>query len=247
MVFQGQFANHRIRYQFRYPNTALYMRPYIKAIEGDEYDILASKEHIERHRPYYTECTEDAYVEYKSLIELTSRFLLPRSCCIFHAVAFRWKGYAWLVTGPSGAGKTTQYKKWKSMYKDEVQMICGDMPLLEWKEDGSIWVHPTPWNGKERIRGKVCAPLAGIVILEQQKINSIESIIPYVSGVPLLHQMAIRPETEEQIIRMADLLNRLLQACPVWKLKNCGDQAAVQMTALTFKEHLKGVDVKKAE
>ena len=124
-------------------------------------------------------------------------------------------------------------------------MICGDMPLLEWKEDGSIWVHPTPWNGKERIRGKVCAPLAGIVILEQQKINSIESIIPYVSGVPLLHQMAIRPKTEEQIIRMADLLNRLLQACPVWKLKNCGDQASMLMTALTFKEYLEEIGKRK--
>ena len=115
MVFQEQFANNKIRYRFRYPNTALYMRPYIKAVQGDEYDILASEEYIEKQRPYFTECTEDAYVEYKALIELTSKFLLPRRSCIFHAVAFCWKGYAWLLTGPSGAGKTTQYKKWKYM------------------------------------------------------------------------------------------------------------------------------------
>ena len=37
MVFQEQFANNKIRYRFRYPDTALYMRPYIKAVQGDEY------------------------------------------------------------------------------------------------------------------------------------------------------------------------------------------------------------------
>ena len=246
MVFQEQFANNKIRYRFRYPNTALYMRPYIKAVQGDEYDILASEEYIEKQRPYFTECTEDAYVEYKALIELTSKFLLPRRSCIFHAVAFCWKGYAWLLTGPSGAGKTTQYKKWKTTYRDEVRMICGDMPLLEWREDGSIWVHPTPWNGKERIQGKISAPLAGIVILEQHKMNSIERMVPNVSGMSLLPQMAMRPETEEEIILMVNMLNRLLQACPVWKLMNRGDAASALMTANAFDEYLKNAGEKKA-
>lgn len=238
MVFQEQFTSNRIRYRFRYPDTALYMRPYIKAVRGDEYDILASGEYIEKQRPYYTECTEDAYVEYKALIGLTSKFLLPRESCIFHAVAFSWKGYAWLLTGPSGAGKTTQYKNWKIKYRDEVRMICGDMPLLKWRGDGSIWVHPTPWNGKERIQGNVSAPLAGIVILEQDKMDSIERMVPYVSGMSLLPQMAVLPETEEEILLMTDMLNRLIQACPVWKLKNQGDAASALMTANAFDEYL---------
>ena len=245
MVYQEQFANNIIRYRFRYPNTALYMQPYIKGIEGDDYDILAPEEYIEKQRPFYTECTEDSYVEYKALIELTSKFLLPHSSCIFHAVAFCWKGYAWLLTGPSGTGKTTQYKRWKVMYRDDVQMICGDMPLLELREDGSIWVHPTPWNGKERIQGKVSAPLAGIVILEQHKMNSLERMMPGVSGVSLLPQIAIRPETEEEIILMANMLNRLLQACPVWKLKNCGDEPSALMAAIAFKEYLENAGEKK--
>ena len=173
MIYEENFAGNRIRYRFRYPDTHKYMLPYITEAGGNAYDILASEEHIESQRPYYPENQEDSYVEYKSLIELTSRTLLPCRCCLFHAVAFRWKDYAWLITGPSGAGKTTQYKKWKISFRDGVQMICGDMPLLEWKEDGSVWVHPSPWNGKERIKGKVSAQLGGILLLEQDTENKI--------------------------------------------------------------------------
>ena len=238
MIYEEVFAGNIIRYRFRYPGTERFLLPYITENPGDTYDILASEEHIESQRPYYPEDQEDAYVEYKSLIELTSRALLPHACCLFHAVAFLWNGYAWLITGPSGAGKTTQYKRWKITYRNAVEMICGDMPLLEWKEDDTIWVHPSPWNGKERIKGKVSAPLGGIVLLEQDEENSIRIMSAEDCGVPIFLQMAVRPETEEQILMTADLVNRLLSRYPVWRLENRGDAEAAMLTAQTFLKHI---------
>ena len=81
-------------------------------------------------------------------------------------------------------------------------MICGDMPLLEWRVNDTIWVHPSPWNGKERMKGKVSAPLGGIVLLEQANENAVRRMEPIESGVPLFLQMAVRPESEEQISQM---------------------------------------------
>ena len=214
------------------------MFPYISECKDKTYDIMASEKHIASQRPFYPENQEDTYVEYKSLIELTSRALLPYHCCLFHAVAFCWHGYAWLITGSSGTGKTTQYARWKITYRDDVQMICGDMPLLELRADGSIWVHPSPWNGKERLKGSVSAPLGGVVLLEQNKENTIERISVAESAVPLFLQLAIRPETEEQIRQMADLENHLLDRYPVWKLSNRGDAASAKMAAEAFLEHL---------
>ena len=35
---------------------------------------------------------------------------------LFHGCAFEWQGKAWIFTGPSGTGKTTQYVQWKLLY-----------------------------------------------------------------------------------------------------------------------------------
>lgn len=238
MVFAENFTGIGIQFRFHNSDVEKYMYPYISKCGNDDCDIFASREHIESMRPYYQECTEDAYVEYKSLIELTSRFLLPYRQCLFHAVALCWQEKAWLFTGPSGTGKTTQYKKWKVKYRDKVQMICGDMPLLEWRVNDTIWVHPSPWNGKERMKGKVSAPLGGIVLLEQANENSVRRMKPIESGVPLFLQMAVRPESEEQISQMSELVNNMIEHYPVWKLKNCGDDESVEVMSDAFSKLL---------
>lgn len=214
------------------------MSPYIVPSQEVDYDILASEEYIESRKPYYPEGEEDAYVEYKSLINLTSRAILPFGSCLFHAAAFRWKGYAWLMTGPSGIGKTTQYRNWKRIFRDELEMISGDIPLLELMEDGGILVRPTPWNGKERIRGKRSSPLGGIVVLEQAEMDSMELMAPEESALPVFRQFAVRPDTEEQIRKLEFLENQLLGSCPIWKLMNRGDMGSVHLASKVFSEYL---------
>ena len=176
MDYRENFTGHGFRYRFQYPDTLRYMNSYIQPSERSGYDIKATFDYMERQKPWFPESTEDAYVEYKSLIGLTSLALLEHGSCLFHAAAFLWRGYAWLLTGPSGVGKTTQYKNWKKTHREKVSMICGDMPLLTIEEDGTFWVNPSPWNGKERIRGNERAPLGGFILLEQSDSNSIRRI-----------------------------------------------------------------------
>jgi len=245
MDYIESFTGRGLRYRFQYPDTAKYMSSYIRSSEETGYDIQAPFDYMERQKPWFPESTEDAYVEYKSLIGLTSLTLLEHGSCLFHASAFLWRGYAWLLTGPSGVGKTTQYKNWKKTHREKVSMICGDMPLLTSKEDGTFWVSPSPWNGKERIRGKEGAPLGGFILLEQSDSNSIRRISPEESAISIFQQFAVRPWTMQQVHDLTALETELIKKYPVWKLENLGDYESMRITQETIDTYLNRL--KKAE
>lgn len=237
-VYLARLADIPVRYSFRFDATKEYLLPYVESCEGSDCDILADREYIESQRPYYSECTEDGYVEYKSLISLTSLYLLPKRCCIFHAAAFWWNDRAWLMTAPPGTGKTTQYKNWKILYRYEVEMISGDMPILDFRQKDTIWVHPSPWNGKERLRGSKSGKLGGIVYLEQGAENVMERWEPEESIIPVLQQFAVSPQTVEQIKLVTSFENQLLRQIPVWKFINRGDKPSTVLMRDTFERCL---------
>ncbi len=180
----------------------------------------------------------DAYCEGKYLSEKTAVYLLRFNACLFHAAAFAWHGFAWLLAGPSGIGKTTQMFRWKLLFGEEVQVISGDMPILTTQPDGSIRVWPSPWNGKERWSGSISAPLGGIIFLEQTKENDIMTIGPEQCVWRCFQQFGCMPETEKEIHRLAALIDRIVAAYPCWLLYNRGDEEAARVTAHTIMRYL---------
>lgn len=239
-IFEETFSGHYLRYAFQYAGTERYMFPYIKKTDGTEYDILASQEYIEMLKPYYTENTDNRYVEYKSLIGLTSLALLSSGSCIMHAVAVLMDGFCWLITAPPGTGKTTQFYNLKSLYGKKVEMICGDMPVLNVSDAGNIIVHPSPWNGKERIKGSRSAPLGGILLLKQGKENLIRRLEPEEAVFTILMQLAVRPDNEEQVLQIAGVAENIIQKYPIWEMVNLGNAASSRLAAETFLTYLKG-------
>ena len=237
-TYEITYGSHTLKYAFHYERTPLYMRPYIREAEGEEYDILSPLDYMEYLKPYYPESSDDAYVEYKSLINLTSLKLLSKKSSIFHATAFKYKGKAWLFTGRSGIGKTTQYKNWKIHFRQDISLICGDMPCLEVKSGDKIHVYPSPWNGKEFFKGKDNAPLGGIIFLEKSDHNKIEELSPKDSISPLIHQFAVEPETEEDIKDLSFLADTILSNYPVLKLSNRADEEAVILLSEYLEKYL---------
>ena len=233
-VYQAEYARHPVRYAFRYPKTREYFRSWLQPVAGDEYDAMATPEQILKSHELMQVGNAEDYAEYKALIEPTSRFLLRFGCCVIHSVAFLWKGKAWLLSAPSGTGKSTQFFNWRRLFPGEIIMICGDHPVLEQREDGSIWVHPTHWNGKEHIGSRRFAPLGGIVVLEQDRDNRIERLTPHEALIPLLNQFCAVPETEEEIRTVFGMLDRMLGDHPVWKLINRGDEASTLLLRQTI-------------
>jgi hypothetical protein len=242
-VFEVEYAGHRVRYSFLFPTCRFYFRDYINVSESDEFDIRITPDLLELGRPLLPPDALEPYIEYRVLISETARELLKYGCSIFHACAFVYKGYAWLLTGPSGIGKTTQFFNWQRMHSNEIDMITGDMPVLEAGNDGRIFVHSTSWCGKENLgkRG-LHAPLAGIVLLEQGSENTLSPLSPRDAVFPFFRQFMVQPETEEQCIALASLMDRLLSAVPVWKLTNIGDNISTEMIRETFNKRILELD-----
>lgn len=235
-IFELNIAGHLLRYSFLFPGTRVFFGRSIRRTQSEACDIRTSYDRLEVGRKLIPDAISDAYVEYKCLIGPTARALLPYRCCIFHAVAFIWHGYAWLMTGPSGVGKTTQFRNWSQLFPGEITMISGDMPALECRRDGSLWVHPTPWNGKERMSGTSSAPLAGIVLLEQGERNTLYPLSPRDTIIPFFRQFIVHPDTEGQIHSLAEILDQMLRNVPVWKLINLGDDASTKLLRRAFSQ-----------
>lgn len=181
-------------------------------------------------------CGQDGPASYWAHLLLSlkvSDALLPYGRAIFHAAAFRWRGRALLLTGESGVGKTTQYLLWKLLYGDAVQMINGDKPLLSFAGDG-IWVHPSPWTGKEGMGQPIAAPLGGIVLLRQGPTDHIRRLTAEESAGPLRAQLLVSRDGSA-VQQMAE---RLAREVPVWLLTNRGGEASARLCRAALERSL---------
>ena len=228
-IYQGNFAGHTIRFRLQYSGTRYFFSPSLTPAEGDHFDLTASEESMKEMRSHLPEGQRNTYVEYRALLQLTARALLEYDCFIFHAVSFVKDGKAYLLSAPPGTGKTTQYLNWQRLFPGEITMISGDMPVLEGREDGTVWAHPSAWNGKENFRNRISAPVAGIVLLSQGKENRIGALTAHDAVFPFMNQFMVRPETEEEICALARILDRMLRNIPCLSFTNTGDEESTAM------------------
>lgn len=177
----------------------------------------------------------NSHAEYSSLCVSISEELLNSNCFVMHAVAFIWNEKAWLLSAPSGIGKSTQYKNLSELYPEEIQIISGDRPVLEIREDRSVYVHPSPWNGKENWWGTQSAPLAGIFFLERGD-NAIGKMTREEAAVKVYPSIFQSFNTKEVIQKVAGVATRLLGSCDCWLLTNRGDYASSELIYQTMKE-----------
>lgn len=158
---------------------------------------------------------------------------------LFHGCAFEWRGKAWIFTGPSGTGKSTQYIQWKLLYGNEIHAINGDKPILELRDD-CIMVHSSPWRGKEHMGVVPCAPLGGIIDLNRSEENSIERITPQEAAETMFNQILFTAPNEECIKKAAALEEKILESVCVWRLNNRGDGASAKLCHDTIKGEFYG-------
>lgn len=148
-----------------------------------------------------------------------------------------WCGKAWLICAPSGVGKTTHYKQWKRLFPNEVEMLNGDKPVLNFEKQ-HVTVSASPWAGKENMRQLRTAPLGGIVFLAQDKQNIIKRLSPKEAGVRLFLQFIIPCDNAEQVRFAAQYTERILERTPVWLLRNRGDGASAELCRRTLESEL---------
>ena len=219
-----------IRLGLRLPETASCFQSFLVQEDCSSYDVCIREEET---RDYPLICPDNRLTpaaESYILMAHVSRYLLKKKRVLIHGTAFCWQDKAWLITGPSGIGKTTQLRYWQKYWKDEIELIGGDKCVLEECEDSTFRLYPSPWTGKEKDQGTGSGILGGMILLRQDECNCIASINAKEAVVPLFDQLLINGETKEELIKAGAILDGLLKAVPVYLLKNRGDAASAILT-----------------
>ena len=190
-------------------------RPYMIDFEGEP-DIR-----IEADWTPWKERTpnlSDATYEYLATGKSFYTQLLNFDGIMVHSSALVLDGKAYLFSAPCGTGKSTHVSLWRRVFGDErVRVLNDDKPALR-MIDGVWYAYGTPWSGKTAQNLNICAPLAGIAMIERSETNE---IVPF-GGVRAAHELmeqTARPPSAESRAKLLELMNSLLEKVPVWKLK----------------------------
>lgn len=239
-IYSLDCGGKEVTFSFVHPETHKLFGTYLNKTENSHADIAMSPEIIRKRDWIVMEEVDAPYLEfYASMVE-TGNYLLAYNRALFHSVSFIWNNLAWLVTAPSGTGKTTQLKHWGRLCGKAVSVINGDKSVLECRDDGTVYVHSAPWTGKEGIGfpGKK-AKLGGIILLEQGGTNEIHRIYPEDSVLPLFYEFISYPQSVAQLESQGKILDCMLKSVPVWKLINLGDRASAELTIKTLRDYLR--------
>lgn len=152
----------------------------------------------------------------------TNHAFINRVTCLdgvmIHSSCISYKGKAVLFSADSGTGKSTHTGLWKELYKDDVEFINDDKPIIR-IIDGVAYAFGTPWSGKTALNSNISAPLKGIVVLERGLENQIEKV--QLSDVisTVFANIIVPNENNEIATQALQQYSKVLSLVPIYRLK----------------------------
>ncbi len=178
------------------------------------------EEHVQENR------STPEFAEFSCLMELAADYLTRYDRVLFHGVAFLHNRNAYLLTAPSGTGKSTQFRNLKRLFGDCYRIICGDKPVLWQKQEGVFEVYPSPWNGKEGWGSLENGPLKAIIVLEQGDRNALRVLNPEGAALPVLEQIICSAPDLDTVRRICAFAEQLIENVQIFSFVNKGDVAS---------------------
>lgn len=210
-------ANMIIRIQGVYDTLREYCKEYITTEkEIEDFSITVTSEEIqnERESNEYDQ-KSDNYIEIIMTLLKIADELPDRNKFLMHGALVAWKRAGYIFTAPSGTGKTTHVRLWKKYLGSDAEIINGDKPILEVKED-EIVAYGTPWAGKERLQKNTCVPVRGICFLRQSEINTIHRLSKKEALLLLLPQIYIMSDSQKAG-KTLELFSEVLERIPIYE------------------------------
>lgn len=230
-----------VKFQYKEKNERISL--YFKKFLSDENNIC---EFIQFDENTFSEFNKgNSYTlakEYFFVSELVKDRLLNYNKALFHGVAFTINNKAFIITADSGVGKTTQYINLKTLFKEEIDILNGDKPILDFTDAGRIQIRQSPWMGKERLYSHRSATLNGIIVLSQSKTNNIQRMSPTDAGIYFLGQFFYNALTPNQIEIVCQMSDRLVRTLPVWYFQNDGTVDSSRLLYDTLIEYMEADD-----
>lgn len=164
------------------------------------------------------------FLNIESILSRFHRFLL-------HSSVVKYRGRAMLFSAPSGVGKSTHADLWKTYFGGEI--LNGDRCLVEMDADHAM-AHGSPFAGSSDIFRRDCAPIAGIFLLEQAPVNELTPVAPMAAFQFLLRESVVALYDKKQTEVTFDLLLKLVQLVPIYKLRCRPDREAAELVRSTL-------------
>ena len=224
------FKETEIAFRFQFSGTRMLFRNYEQKMVPVNYNgpyLSVDLKRIQANSQKLN-CTQE-FAEFNCLLEEAADYLTLNNSTIYHGVAFIYENGAYILTAPSGTGKSTQYRNLRTMYGPGIRIINGDKPALGWSPDGQIIVYPSPWTGKERWAGKDKAPLHGLILLEQGHKNIVKAMDMQEAVLPVMEEFIYTARSKESVHTVCRIADSMLRRTPLYRFINKGDAESSAM------------------
>lgn len=135
---------------------------------------------------------------------------------LMHASVIRQGGKGYLMTAPSGTGKSTHTRLWYDNIPG-CDLMNDDNPVVR-IVDGQAVVYGSPWSGKTRCYRNIQAPVGGIVRIQQRPENTIRRLSPVEAFCNLLPAMSNMKWDKRVYNGICDGISQLIQLVGVHEL-----------------------------
>jgi len=189
--------------------------------EEPQITLSVSQEEIDEERCRQADIFTDGYLETVCLYRKLALEILQHDVFLMHASVLEVDGEGYAFLAHSGTGKTTQARLWKEHFGSKARVINGDKPLIRVIPDGNGWkfvAYGTPWCGKEGMGCNASVPLKALFLLERATVPTCEPADQEFSIDRLFHQL-LMPEHPEQMMLLLDMVDRLVQFVPCYRLR----------------------------
>lgn len=155
------------------------------------------------------------------------KLLLQKDGFLLHASLIEHQNMGIAFSAPSGTGKSTQAELWKKYRNAEI--INGDRAGIRKMENGEFMAYGSPMAGSSGIVKNKKVSLQAIVILRQDKQNTIERMKPRDSFLALYSEALFNKWDEKYMQKLTELLIDVSVSVPVYLLKCRPDEEAVEI------------------
>lgn len=193
--------------------------------ELPEIDLSYTSEIREKYR---NAMESDTMFEYNYTLSSYAEQIVEYNGFCFHASALAADGEGILFSADSGTGKSTHADLWEKYLKEhEIIRLNDDKPVIRMFGERPV-VYGSPWAGKHSIHTNASAPVKALVFLEQGADNKIERISSKEAFPLVFSQVLGGKSSQQQVMRLMELLDRFMKIVPAYKLKcNISEEAAL--------------------
>ena len=241
--FTIRLAGHNIGIESRFESSRRFFADYIVPDEDIEITAAVSDDEIDRTAASFPELSRES-AELTGLYRPIAEALPSLGGFVFHGAAISFGDDGYIFTAPSGTGKTTHIRLWKKYLGKNVDIVNGDKPIITAGDDG-VFVHGTPWAGKERWQKNRGVPLRGLCLLRRGDRCYADSA-DIDEMIPFLFSQTYLSSDSAAAGRTMELLDMMLRQVPVHSLYCDISEAAVKcsfetLCGLKYDDHKTGV------